>query len=312
AFLASVLIEFFAVAAVLLLVLNRMYGDLLNKRALKKPFNKFDLYPLWVFGGILAPLFAGYGFLHYGIYPAAVMTFNLLIVLIWTLCIVGLPLLAYFAGAALLRSKKEAASYRVAYQNKCIFFGIGAWHAILQVATPVCLALYSSWLHIFAVSALAIAVTEAARRYFATKRVAGGPTLPHQSAIGKRLFLAWGATGAAVLAAACWSGTGWGEAIALTTPRLFAAFVLGALFSCLWFGWYLAVSLAFNGHNNEAGGGARSENYRHMIRIALRENSLTAYVIGIDTPYADTEFKTGKPTFRLVDRFTLELPAKKP
>jgi len=305
AFLASVLIELNAVAAVLLFVLNRMYSDLLNQRALKKPFHKFDLYPLWVFGGILAPLFAGYGFLHYGIYPAAIMTFNLLIVLIWTLCIAGLPLLAYFAGAALLRSKKEAESYQVPYQNKCIFFGIGAWHAILQVATPVCLVLYSSWQHIFAISALAIAVTEAARRYFATNRVASEPALPNQSTIGKQIFLAWGVTGATVLIAACW-----GEAIAVTTPRLVAAFVLGTLFSCIWFGWYLAVSLAFNGHNNEAGGGARSENYRHMLRIALRQNSLTAYVIGIDRPYTDAEFKTGKPTFRLVDKFTIEMPSK--
>ncbi len=306
AFLASVLIELYAVAAVLLLVLNRMYSDLLNRSALKKRFNKFDLYPLWVFGGTLAPLFAGYGFLHYGIYPAAVMTFNLLILLIWTLCLAGLPLLAYFAGAALLRSKREAERYQVNYQNKGIFFGIGAWHAILQVATPVCLALYSSWPRLFTISALAIAATEGARRYFASARVPDNVALPNQLTIGKQLFISWGILGVAVLLAAIYGG----EAIAVTPTRLLAAFLLGTLFSCIWFGWYLAVSLAFNGHNNEAGGGARSERYRHMIRFAVRENSLTAYVIGIDSPYTDTEFKKDPLTFRLVDRFTIALPAK--
>lgn len=305
AFLAGVLIELYVIAAALFFVLNRKYSDLLNKYALKKPFHAFDLYPLWIFGGILAPLFAGYGFLHYGIYTASVMTFNLLIVLVWTLCIVGLPLLAYFVGAALLRSKREAERYQVNYQNKNIFFGIGAWHAILQVATPVSLALYSSWPRLFAISALAIAATEGARRYFASARAADKAALPNQLALGKKLFISWGILGAAVLLAAAYGG----EAIAVTPTRLLAAFLLGALFSCIWFGWYLAVSLGFNGHNNEAGGGARSERYRHMIRFAVRENSLTAYVIGIDAPYADAEFKTGAPKFRLVDRFTIELPA---
>jgi hypothetical protein len=32
--------------------------------------------------------------------------------------------------------------------------------------------------------------------------------------------------------------------------------LVGALMSCVWFGWYLSISLAFNGHNNEAGGAA--------------------------------------------------------
>jgi len=296
AFRASALIELFSIAAVLLFVLNRKYSDLLNDRAKTQPldqFGKLDGYPLWLFGGILAPLFAGYGFLHYGIFPASVMTFNLLIMLLWTLIGLGLPALGYFVGGTLLT------------QNKKIFLGIGLWHMVLQVATPVWLALYAGWPALVIISAVAVAATEYARRHFSAETVSADPTLPEQQGIGKRLLIAWGALGAAVLLAAFL-----GTPMTVTPCRLLAAFVLGALFSCLWFGWYLAVSLAFNGHNNEAGGGARSENYRHMLRIALRQNSLTAYVIGIDMPYADTVFKTGKPTFRLVDQFTLELPAK--
>ena len=30
--------------------------------------------------------------------------------------------------------------------------------------------------------------------------------------------------------------------------------ILGMLMTCVWFGWYLVVSLAFQGHNNESGG----------------------------------------------------------
>ncbi|WP_374089983.1 hypothetical protein [Methylomicrobium lacus] len=296
AFLASILIELFSIAALLLFVLNRKYSDLLNERAVDTPFNqfaKFYLYPLWIFGGILAPLFAGYGFLHYGVYPVSVMTFNLLIVLVWSLIVLGLPALGYFIGGALLT------------QNKKIFLGIGVWHMVLQVATPVWLTLYADWPALLIISALAVAATEYARRHFSADNISTDPKLPEQQTIGKRLFIAWGALGATVLIAAFL-----GTPMTVTLCRLLSAFVLGALFSCIWFGWYLAVSLAFNGHNNEAGGGARSENYRHMIRIALRQNSLTAYVIGIDKPYTDAEFKTGKPTFRLVDKFTIELPSK--
>jgi len=297
AFLASLLIELFAAAAVLLFVLNRKYSDLLNEHALRSDnhaFSALDLALLWLFGGILAPLFAGYGFLHYGVYKASALTFNLLIVLLWALIIVGLPALGYVAGGALLSGKK-----------RLIFLGIGTWHMLLQWLTPVWLTLYADWPTLLLISALAVAATEYARRHFSADSISTDSKLPEQQAIAKRLFIAWGALGAAVLIAAFL-----GTPMTVTPCRLLAAFVLGALFSCLWFGWYLAVSLAYNGHNNEAGGGARSENYRHMLRIALRENSLTAYVIGIDTPYADTEFKTGKPAFRLVDKFTIELTSK--
>ena len=96
-----------------------------------------------------------------------------------------------------------------------------------------------------------------------------------------------------------------GDPIAVNCWRLLAALVLGAIFSCIWFGWYLAVSLAFHGHTNEAGGGARSEQYRHMICFKLTEDTLTGYVIGIDAPV--TSFAMNAlPKFRLVDVFTIQ------
>ncbi|MDQ3773747.1 MAG: hypothetical protein M3461_04960 [Pseudomonadota bacterium] len=44
-----------------------------------------------------------------------------------------------------------------------------------------------------------------------------------------------------------------GQPMVVNGCRLLDAFALGAILSCVWFGWYFAVSLGFNGHNNEAG-----------------------------------------------------------
>ena len=57
---------------------------------------------------------------------------------------------------------------------------------------------------------------------------------------------------------------------------------IGALMSCVLFGSYLGVSLAFNGHNNEAGGAARIEGFKQLIRFRLTPEGLTGYVIGVD------------------------------
>ena len=82
-----------------------------------------------------------------------------------------------------------------------------------------------------------------------------------------------------------------------------AAILIGAFMSCVWFGWYLAVALLFNGHNNEAGGAARLEGYKQFMRIRLRKEDLTAYVIGFDK--AQAEGKNLIPNLRLIDQFTL-------
>jgi hypothetical protein len=63
-----------------------------------------------------------------------------------------------------------------------------------------------------------------------------------------------------------------------------AAGLVGLVMTCVTFGWYLAVSLAFNGHNNEAGGAARIESFKGFIRINITPKALTAYVIGFDKP----------------------------
>ncbi|HEX8889805.1 MAG TPA: Yip1 family protein [Pyrinomonadaceae bacterium] len=87
----------------------------------------------------------------------------------------------------------------------------------------------------------------------------------------------------------------------------FYAGAIGALMSCVLFGWYLAVALAFNGHNNEAGGAARIEGFKEFIRFHLTREGLTGYVIGIDEP--GTKGVNLKP--KVVDVFRISSPALK-
>ncbi|MEK6279815.1 MAG: hypothetical protein AABN95_05625 [Acidobacteriota bacterium] len=83
----------------------------------------------------------------------------------------------------------------------------------------------------------------------------------------------------------------------------FLAAAIGAVMSCVLFGWYLAVSLAFNGHNNEAGGAARIEGFKHLIRFRINRQGLTGFVIAIDKP--NTTGGTGHLEPRLVDVFNV-------
>ena len=66
-------------------------------------------------------------------------------------------------------------------------------------------------------------------------------------------------------------------------PSLAAALV-GAVMCCYWFGWYLGVCFAFNGHNNEVGGAARIERFKQFVRVHLTPQGLTGYVIAVNDP----------------------------
>jgi hypothetical protein len=78
--------------------------------------------------------------------------------------------------------------------------------------------------------------------------------------------------------------------------------VLGTLMTCVWFGWYLAVSLVFQGHNNEAAGAARIEAFKQFIRFRLTKNELTGYGTGVDTPQSDGL----APIPKIIDVFTIK------
>ena len=227
----------------------------------------------------------GYGLLRYGHYPAAVVFSDILFLLISLLVSIGLIVFAGLYGAKLQSD----------VSGKSRFWEIGLWHAIMQIATPLCLALYGSHQQIAIITLIVLALTIAMRKY--------SSTLSPQAAV-KPLLVGWLIVGSLTLSIAVW-----GTAVPIDWGRLIWAPALGALYSCIWFGWYMALTVSLNGHSTEAGGGARSERYRHFIRFKLTRDALTGYVIGIDDP-ADCiddqgRFKTDRK-LRLVDVFTVK------
>ncbi len=181
------------------------------------------------------------------------------------------------------------------WPRKLFFAPLGLWHVLLQLATPLLLARAESGWAVLAV--MGVIGVGCALGWLAASRL--------RETVGRFAVLAiWLALGAAVIALPIVHGPGaW---TAPTTPghRLVTAIfggILGMGLSCVWFGWYLAVTLAFNGHNNEAGGAARIERFKQLIRLRVREHDLTGFVIAIDDPTTDAE----KLTPHLVDVFTI-------
>ena len=86
------------------------------------------------------------------------------------------------------------------------------------------------------------------------------------------------------------------------------ALIAGGLFTCIWLGFYLAVALSFGAHNNEAGGAARLDGFRHFVRIKVEADRITGYVIGFERPeveVVDGDDAARVLQARLVDRFEL-------
>jgi hypothetical protein len=67
-----------------------------------------------------------------------------------------------------------------------------------------------------------------------------------------------------------------------------AAFSSGVL-APLWLGWYLAISLAAGGHYNEAAGAARIERNAGVVRVRVRHDSLTVFVVGLEGIATDVD-----------------------
>jgi hypothetical protein len=285
-FLAAILIGLSCVAGLLILSLIRCYSDILFQRSRIRKETWLDFIPLWVLS-VMGIFYMAVGLLHYGIYKASIMSFDLLVIVVWSLVILGLTAFPFFAPGKLGVAKTNAGK----------FLALGFWHAILQISIPVCLALYVDWASWLIICGAAIAITLIAGHLFTSRYFFREFSADIQKKIGQGLLIAWIVTGIAVFFA-----TLQGELVAVDASRLLMAFLSGAVFSCIWLGWYLAVSLAFNCHNNEAGGGARSDKFRHMIRIKLTENTLTGYVIGIESPEEDIS----KTKISLVDVFTLQ------
>jgi hypothetical protein len=182
-----------------------------------------------------------------------------------------------------------------------LFWLLGLWHAILQVFIPFVLIRRGTWLT-WALALVLVVAPIPLGKWLMTR--------PSERARRRGLLLAFFVYGALMLslpylpgnfadppipfASAEWQGW-WG-----LVPSLLAG-VAGAVLCCLWFGWYLAVSLSYQGHNNEAGGAARIERFKEFIRFRITPNDITGYVIAVDDP--GKEGDKLKP--KLVDVFRL-------
>lgn len=293
-FLASSIILAFAASSVLSLMIARRYADLVIERVKYEHSGTFADKLIVGFFVFFAVASFCYGLLRYGHYPVTVMFFDIFFLLILLLVGGGLVWLAGSYGAKLQSDTS----------GKLRFWEIGLWHAVMQITVPVCLVLYGSWQQIAIVTAVVLAVTEAVRSYYSYIRNDPNQNQADFTSVARLLFISWLILGLFTL-----SIIGWGTAVPVDWIRLALVSVLGALYSCVWFGWYMALTMSLNGHSNEAGGSARSEQYRHFIRFKLTRDTLTGYVIGIDNPanHIDDKgrFKIDS-RLRLVDVFTLK------
>ncbi len=300
--IASLLVVLFLVAAAMMLVLARQIADLLTRRkkftelpeshGLELSTNEQDL-PAWllIVSALITACFGGW---RYGENSAALALTDTITLIVVLLGFVGVVVLAWFGGAILLSG-----------DAKKRFIGIGFWHAVMQFNVALLLAIFADWVGMLLIVSFIMFITVLTPKLPLFKVPEGQYSLSLQEQKAKQLFMLWIVLGIAALLMALIPY--WDVPKEITWLRLFTAFILGSVLSCTWFGWYLAVSLGFNGHNNEAGGGSRTASYRHFIRFKLTEDQLTGYVIGVDN--ASIDFTQDRKV-RLVDVFTVNAPSK--
>ena len=239
-------------------------------------------WPIWVLLSMCV-VELGAAFWFFGTHLAAYLIADLVQISVIVGISVGLIYFAVGVGGHLQKGIGKAG-----------FVVLGASHALLQLAVPFLLVRKGHLLLAPIVAFVIVGVFQFIGSWLA-KFDSGWP-----------LAIGWVALGAALLItpfvfhASLFGGpavnnlTGW-----RTFLLCFYAGGIGAVMSCALFGWYLAVALAFNGHNNEAGGAARIEGFKHLIRFRLNSRGLTGYVIAIDK--ADTDGNQLKP--KIVDVF---------
>ncbi|HVF27533.1 MAG TPA: hypothetical protein VM943_04780, partial [Pyrinomonadaceae bacterium] len=276
-----------AAAAVTLTV---RYSEWLFKQAARRVIARSDWLLPWVLS-IITVLSVAVGLWSFGRYnlPALLVSDMLFVVA-----------LAGTVGLVIMMAVSKGGEMQRA-PGKLLMFFVGVWHALLQIAVPFLLVKRGTPL-VWAVAFVLIFVPIPLGEWLMKRNSRAG------------LLVAWLVYGAVMLSltylpflrptaaneAMFMSGEwlGWMGLVPSTV-----AGAVGSVLCCLWFGWYLAVSLAFHGHNNEAGGAARIERFKQMIRFRLTENALTGYVIAVDDPQQDGNRLRPK----LVDVFHLKV-----
>jgi hypothetical protein len=246
------------------------YLGTLPKQAKVRPLHELDSLPRWI-----ALLFgvgsAIYGLLSYGVNSVASFGADLGAIVALGVLVIAPTALAYAQGRT--RSLRRRLGYAC----------IGLYFGVLQLMLPLLLAIYGDAGAALLCAAWSIGMGVAG--YVVYCRWPRAWTL----------LAAWLAAGGGALA---WIMTT-GELQPVDGSSFALVCVAGGAFACVWFGFYLAVALAFDAHNNEAGGAARIDFYRHFVRIKLQRDRVTGYVIGFDRP------ATAGVRAKLIDVFEL-------
>jgi len=218
--------------------------------------------------------------------PGGALLFDGVVVATFALLAIGFPAFALSEAEDLGRGARA------------VLLLTGAYHALLQIATPLVLARVALGDPV----ALAVQLLVAQLFGVAGRAVAASAKLSDRTraTLLVSLFVSYGALTLATPFLICRgtiapSGT-WARWAFYGVAGLF-----GALLSCRWFGWFLAVAWSLGAHAGAVGAAARIEELKQFIRFRLTPESLTGYVIAIDQPESDG----AKLAPRLVDVFTV-------
>lgn len=286
-YMSSLIVLFTMIVALAGIVLTVRYNDYLFKKGHYEYIKKRDRFWPWALPILSVVVFAT-GLESFGRnnLPAYLVT-DILCTLVFVAAFFGLTFLPLtsVSGELFYTLRPRA----LAFIGKLL---IGFWHAALQLLVPFALVRRGSLLTwILAAFLVILPMVVGPWRLFKNNQKAALTALwiLYGALI---LLLPWLTAGTGTSTStisrilidpffdhAAWVWSGWGLWGFL--PCLIAAGV-GAVMSCLWFGWYLGICSIFNGHNNEIGGAARIEQFKEFIRFKLTPDGLTGYVIAVD------------------------------
>lgn len=262
------------------------YPKKLFEKAHKKEVKWYDYWPMWVLTTAAVAVLA-LGIWRFGTEPAFRVVSDLVFTFVVLTVVVGMIFLSYKVGGELLSVK-----------GKLGFGALGVWHAVLQLASSFLLLKLGNWLTLVLALALILVFIPIGAKV--ARLESGVPLLVVSIVYGVLMLLlpiyvpAWMGMESTSSTMPAWLSVTLSSAIAAP---------LGSLLSCVWLGWYFAVSLGFNGHDSFGGGAARIERFKQFIRFKLTRDTLTGYVIAVDDPKINgSELKP-----RLIDVFELKV-----